>query len=293
MKDQKPKSDSSVLKRYLFKVWYIGSDFSGSQRQPDKRTVEGELLKALKKTNYISETQLSSFKAAARTDAGVHAREAAFCFNSKEVIYIQRIESFLPNDIGIIGYKEVDLEFHPRWEVEMKEYKCIYVLKEKEDPDLKLINEALKFYEGDHDFRLFSKTDPSKKDKLTKLTVNRACVNYFDVGKRILVFSLQSKSFLWQQIRRTIDFMLKIGNGKANLDDLKVKLDPQSFSDPAIKRNKPIEPGGLILWKIDFPGKHKFHFEKKSLEKQQKFIKEIERKLNQQRNSFLLFLKEN
>jgi tRNA pseudouridine38-40 synthase len=286
------ESNSSDLKRYLLKVWYIGSYFSGSQRQPDKRTVEGELLKALKKTKYISEAQISSFKAAARTDSGVHAREAAFCFNSSYKIYIQQIETFLPVDLGIIGCEEVDLDFHPRWEVEMKVYKCIYVLKEEENPSMKLMNEALKFYEGDHDFRLFSKTDYSKKNKLTKLTVNKASVTNCNAGNRILVFSFQSKSFLWQQIRRTISFILKIGKGEANFDDLKKKLDPEFFNEPSLNRDKPIEPGGLILWKLKFPGNKQFNFEKRSLKKQQEFIKELERKLNQKRNSLLLFLKE-
>ena len=284
---------SSNLKRYLLKIWYIGSNFAGSQRQPDKRTVEGELLKALKKTKYISDAQFNNFKAAARTDAGVHAKEAAFCFNSKEKIYIQQIESFLPNDLGIIGYQEVDSDFHPRWEIEMKEYKCVYVLKEEENPSMNLMSEALKFYEGNHDFRLFSKTDPSKKNKLTKLTVNKASVTNFNEDNRILIFSFQSKSFLWQQIRRTISFILKIGKSEANFDDLKKKLDPKFFNEPSIKRDKPIEPGGLILWKLKYPGNYKFIFEKPSLKKQQEFIKEFERKLNQQRNSFLLYLKEN
>ena len=90
MKKTKLESKSSELKRYLIKIWYIGSNFAGSQRQPEKRTVEGELLKALKKAHYLLEAQTSSFKAAARTDAGVHAREAAFCFNSIEEIFIQR-----------------------------------------------------------------------------------------------------------------------------------------------------------------------------------------------------------
>jgi len=293
MKNSMPESNSSDLKRYLLKIWYIGSNFTGSQRQPDKRTVEGELLKALKKTKYISDAQFNNFKAAARTDAGVHAKEAAFCFNSKEKIYIQQIESFLPNDLGIIGYQEVDLDFHPRWKVEMKEYKCVYVLKEEENPSMNLMNEALKFYEGNHDFRLFSKTDYSKKNKLTQLTVNRASVTNFNDDKRILIFSFQSKSFLWQQIRRTIAFILKIGKSEANIDDLQKKLDPQYFNEPSIKRDKPIEPGGLILWKLKFPENNKFNFEKKSLNKQQEFIKEFERKLNQQRNSFLLLLEKN
>jgi len=287
------ENKSPKIKRYLLKVWYIGTYFAGSQRQPLKRTVESELINALKKTKYISDATSANFKAAARTDAGVHAREAAYCFNSKEKIYIQKIESFLPSDLGIVGYCSVSLDFHPRWMVEMKEYKCIYVLKEEENPSIKKMREALRIYQGDHDFRMFSKTDPSKKNKLTKITINKADVNYLDDDKQILVFSFKSKSFLWQQIRRTIAFILKIGNGKVNIDDLQNKLDPKSFENPLIKRDKPIEPGGLILWKMEFPKEFKFHSEKKSIEKQRNFIKEFERKLTQQKNSLSIFLKQN
>jgi len=87
MKKTKTKSDSSDLKRYLLKIWYIGSNFSGSQRQPDKRTVEGELLKALKKAKYLSEAQVSSFKVAARTDAGVHAKQRFVLILGKNYIF--------------------------------------------------------------------------------------------------------------------------------------------------------------------------------------------------------------
>ena len=73
-----------VLRRYLIKVWYLGTNFAGSQRQPNKRTIEGELLHILKKEGYFQAEITFDFKAATRTDAGVHAYEALFAFSTEK-----------------------------------------------------------------------------------------------------------------------------------------------------------------------------------------------------------------
>ena len=153
-------SDGS-LKRYLILVWYIGTDFSGSQRQPDKRTVEGELLRALIGTKCISDPVSGNFKAAARTDAGVHALEAGFCFTTSKPFHIRQVDSYLPKDLGVHAWIEVPLEFYPRWEVDWKEYRYVY-WKTGEDAgglNVPLMVEATHLFEGTHDFRLFMKTD--------------------------------------------------------------------------------------------------------------------------------------
>lgn len=41
------------MSKVALKVAYIGTDFYGFQRQPNKRTVEEELLKAFKKANLM------------------------------------------------------------------------------------------------------------------------------------------------------------------------------------------------------------------------------------------------
>ena len=56
--------------RYFITFSYDGSDFSGYQKQPKKRTVQGELESVLKRINGDKEV---SVVASGRTDAGVHA----------------------------------------------------------------------------------------------------------------------------------------------------------------------------------------------------------------------------
>ena len=56
--------------RYLITVSYDGTEFSGYQKQPKMRTVQGEIEKALKE---ISGGKKIDIHASGRTDAGVHA----------------------------------------------------------------------------------------------------------------------------------------------------------------------------------------------------------------------------
>ena len=50
---------------------YDGTDFSGWAAQPDRRTVEGELTRALRQ---VTRSEALTLTVAGRTDAGVHAR---------------------------------------------------------------------------------------------------------------------------------------------------------------------------------------------------------------------------
>ena len=44
------------MRRVALKIAYIGTNFHGYQRQPEYRTVEGELLKVLDETEIITDT---------------------------------------------------------------------------------------------------------------------------------------------------------------------------------------------------------------------------------------------
>ena len=109
--------------KYFAKIKYLGTDFSGFQVQPDKRTVQGELNRALKEAlgNDCLVTGCS------RTDSGVHANE--FCLSiecdgatvppEKLPVAVAR---FLPNDLSLFWAKECEQSFHPRYDVVEKEY---------------------------------------------------------------------------------------------------------------------------------------------------------------------------
>jgi tRNA pseudouridine38-40 synthase len=254
-------SDGS-LKRYLILVWYIGTDFSGSQRQPNKRTVEGELLRALIATKYISDPVSGNFKAAARTDAGVHALEAGFCFNTSKPFHIRQLDSYLAQDLGVHAWVEVPLEFYPRWEVDWKEYRYVYWKSSENASALNfpLMVEAMHLFEGTHDFRLFMKTDLSKKSKQTEMCMERALLEEKD---GCLLFTFRSRFFLWQQIRRMVSFLLKVGKTNRTLADLTLQLTPDHPQNTSARRDPPHTPGGLTLWITHFADVSPFHIDER------------------------------
>ena len=67
------------MERIKLTIEYDGTNFSGYQVQPGKRTIQGEIEKALEK---IYQQKVETF-ASGRTDAGVHAM-VRFCILTRQ-----------------------------------------------------------------------------------------------------------------------------------------------------------------------------------------------------------------
>jgi tRNA pseudouridine38-40 synthase len=101
---------------------YDGSDFAGWQRQPNERTVQGELERAL--------TRLTGGHVAAlgagRTDAGVHARGQAVGVRVPErwsaATLRRALNALLPHDIWVAAAHEMRPEFHARYSALTRRY---------------------------------------------------------------------------------------------------------------------------------------------------------------------------
>ena len=88
--------------RYLITVSYDGTAFSGYQKQPKMRTIQGELEKVLKE---ISGGKKIEVHASGRTDAGVHALAQKIHFDLDMNITPEKLSkglnSLLPEDIFV------------------------------------------------------------------------------------------------------------------------------------------------------------------------------------------------
>ena len=104
----------------LIKITYDGTKFHGFQIQPDERTVEGELNKALKKT---LKEEVKVFYAG-RTDRGVHALGQYANFYSDTTIDIGNLPKVinfnLPEDVSVVDAKYVTDDFHARYDAKSK-----------------------------------------------------------------------------------------------------------------------------------------------------------------------------
>src|SRR5699024_4589652 len=96
---------------------YDGSDFSGSQIQPDKRTVQSEFQAVLAKMHKGKPVRLYS---SGRTDSGVHAKGQVAHFDTDLTMptanWQKALNALLPNDIYVHKVSFVQANFHAQFD---------------------------------------------------------------------------------------------------------------------------------------------------------------------------------
>jgi len=104
-------------------IEYDGTAFAGSQVQPNARTVQGELEKAL---NRLIGGRIR-IRLAGRTDAGVHAtgQVAAFRLPAGEALPVvrERLNALLPDDLAVRSLRPVATGFDPRRDARWRVYR--------------------------------------------------------------------------------------------------------------------------------------------------------------------------
>lgn len=228
------------MKRFALKIAYLGTGFHGFQRQPGLRTVEGELIKAMKKSDVIMDTKTSEFAIAGRTDRGVHALGNVVAFNTSNKFKINHMNSFLPDDIRIIAFSSVSKDFNPRF-ARQRHYR--YITPLNYGVDLNLMKKASPIFEGTHNFQQFSKK--SERNPIRKINTLKISSN-----NNFLVIDVYGESFLWKMVRKIVAVLLMIGKNQLNL------LELNKLFDPSLKGSRiniqPMPPQGLILMDVEY-----------------------------------------
>src|SRR5574338_1412196 len=102
------------MARYQLTLAYDGAEFFGSQRQANKRTVQGELEKALVKIGWNGRSVILS----GRTDTGVHAtgQVASVDIHWSHSVedLLRAVNAELPSDMAVHQVRMVNEKFHPR-----------------------------------------------------------------------------------------------------------------------------------------------------------------------------------
>ena len=143
------------MKKVALKIAYIGTYFHGFQRQPNLRTIEGEIIYTLKKLGYIDDLKKSKFQIAGRTDKGVHSLGNVISFITDKEILINQINHKLPDDIQVLAKAPVRYGFRPRYALR-RYYRYMFF---EEDLDIQAMERLSKLFLGEHDFTNFSKRD--------------------------------------------------------------------------------------------------------------------------------------
>ena len=226
--------------RYAVKVFYLGDYYYGYQRQPDVPTVEGTIINALKKAGYITDVKTSNFASATRTDRYVSALGNCFAFNTKKDLIITQLNHFLPHNNSIICWAKstVDEDFSPRF-AKLKKYWYFLSRDYLNEKQLSIndIKKVSKKFEGTHDFRLFSKFN--EKDTIRSIDK----INLIE-NQDSLILEFIGQSFLWQQIRRIVSYIVSFPFLPEQFQDTEELLGENSINHLPLK---PASPHHLLF----------------------------------------------
>lgn len=240
--------------RYLIKFSYDGTNYSGFQKQKGLNTIEEKLEEALTKINNGKKTTIT---ATGRTDKGVHALcqygHTDIDVNITEKKLKRAMNSNLPDDIHVIDVKEVDKDFHARYNVKEKEYKYYinigeynplernYVYQYNYNLNIDNMKEAIKYFEGEHDFRSFV-TDNKEKENCVRT------ITYTNIEQKdnTITITFKGNGFLRYQVRNMVGLLIKIGENKISPDSVEKIIE----SKDRTKASKTAPAEGLYLTKV-------------------------------------------
>ena len=211
--------------RYFMTFSYDGSNFKGYQKQIKERTIQGEIEKAITKINRDIPVKVH---ASGRTDAGVHAYNQKAHFDIDDEIEVEKLKNslnkLLPDDIYIRGITVVEDDFHARYNVKAKEYiykinlggynpiERNYVFQYNSRLDIAEMERALKYLEGEHNFKSFTKCDSEKEDYVRNII--QATLIRDPKNITFITISLLGTGFLRYMVRNIVGLLIEVGEGK-------------------------------------------------------------------------------
>lgn len=239
---------------------YDGSGFSGWQRQPGVRTVEGALRDALAALGL----RVESLTAAGRTDAGAHAHGQVVGLDitpeggwSSERLR-GALNAVLPPDVVVAAAAEVPEGFHARRDALTRTYRYLVVPRQhrmavarqyawqvRGPLDLPAMRRAARLLEGTHDFAAFGRS-PNPGGTTTR-TVHRTRVRR--IGGAILI-DVSADAFLYGMMRSFAGALVAVGEGRMTEAELHALIT----APPAQRAHLTVAPAhGLHQWAVTYP----------------------------------------
>lgn len=245
--------------RIKLTVAYEGTDFCGWQLQPNDRTVQGDLEKAIKKIVGVP----VRVHGAGRTDTGVHALGQVCHFDCddkwKDVPWVRSLSKLTPKDMCVVDSAVVADDFHARYWAGEKTYEYTlwhepnFCLPQRRrfvwacgPVDFARMEAAAAVLMGEHDFAAFQNVGTEIKSTVRVVSDISRHPGQTDQES---TWRFTSKGFLKQMVRNLMGAMVACGRGKLDVDDVRTILDGRDRTEaPAT-----VPPQGLTLMKVEFP----------------------------------------
>jgi tRNA pseudouridine38-40 synthase len=247
------------MARFFIEVGYNGTDLCGFQIQDGQETVQSVVSAALQ--TVIKEP--IALTGSSRTDAGVHAKQNFFHFDTEQTItpkHIYSLNAILPPTVVIHHIYAVAPQAHARFDALSRTY--IYTVTTKKDPFL--IDKAWHFpfpvlletlqamaleLINHQDFEAFSKKNAGNKTNICAIEIS----SWQTISPSIFTYTVKSNRFLRGMVRGLVGTMLRIARQSPSkveaveaFKSVILSKDPSlcDFSTPA---------KGLVLETVAYP----------------------------------------
>lgn len=224
------------MTRYKMTIEYDGTDLIGWQKQPEGKSVQEFLEKAL---TAFSHQNIDIF-AAGRTDAGVHATAQVAHFDlDKEMDLFRMREAFnahlrnMRAPVSVLDIEPVEDTFHARFSAIGRGY--IYrILNRRSRPvllenrvwhvpfplNVAAMRQGAQHLLGYHDFSAFRGAGCQALSPLKTLDKLEICIQGDEID-----FIVEARSFLYHQVRNMVGTLKMVGDGHLKADDISQILE--------------------------------------------------------------------
>jgi tRNA pseudouridine38-40 synthase len=265
----------------MLTIGYDGTQYRGWQVQPNGLSVQECVETAVAR---LTGEQRRVY-CAGRTDAGVHAIGQVANFHTNCAIPIQNVrrglQCFLPEDITIISTSEVAPKFHATYSAVRKRYRYVicdsdvcppflnrFVHRCRYHLNVELMNEAVQYLLGTHDFRCFETQFPNKSTSVRNIMEASICRipgwspwvsrhewmpsygrPYSNAERPIIVFEVMADGFLYNMVRAIVGTLMEVGRKKNRPEFLAEVIASMDRTRAGITA----PASGLYLVHVDYP----------------------------------------
>ncbi len=203
-------------------ISYDGTDFSGWQRQPDRRTVQRSLEEAIGRLTGVE----APTNASGRTDAGVHALGQVVHFYTASphdpAVFVKALNAILPPDVRVLEAREMPQAFHSTLDARAKRYRYVIDNGTIADPfrlryshhvyqklDVDAMHRAAQALKGRHDFHSFETNWPNRTSSVRTI----ADISAGREGDTVRV-EVEADGFLYNMVRSIAGTLILVGLGR-------------------------------------------------------------------------------
>lgn len=251
----------------LIKIEYDGTNFSGWQKQPNARTVQGEIEHVLE---FIAGEPVL-IHGTSRTDAGVHALGQCASFEWNNNMPVEKLPQVMnrrfgvagagrngaAGDIKILSAEVMPKDFHARYSCKGKTYE--YVIDKTGDifrhnhtcqfEDARLLNivemrDATRHIIGTHDFKCFEAAGGTPRETTVRTVFDITIME----TKKEMIIEVTGNGFLYNMVRIIAGTLIEVGMGKKKADDVFRIIESRDRANAGFTA----PPQGLYLKEIYF-----------------------------------------